>query len=36
MEHTEKALYEGIKKFKVGNRIGDVSAAIEEYAANII
>ncbi len=32
MEHTEKALYEGIKQVKPGNRIGDISAAIEEYA----
>ncbi len=32
MEHTEKALYEGIKQVKPGNRIGDISHAIEEYA----
>ena len=32
LEHTEKALYEGIKQAKVGNRIGDVSAAVEKYA----
>ena len=32
MEHTEKALYEGIKMAKPGNRIGDISAAVEEYA----
>lgn len=32
MEHTEKALYEGIKMVKPGNRIGDISAAIEKYA----
>lgn len=32
MEHTEKALYEGIKQVKPGNRIGDISFAIEEYA----
>lgn len=32
LEHTEKALYEGIKQAKVGNRIGDISYAIEEYA----
>ena len=32
MEHTEKALYEGIKMVKPGNRIGDISAAVEEYA----
>ena len=32
MEHTEKALYEGIKEVKPGNRIGDISAAVEKYA----
>lgn len=32
MEHTEKALYEGIKKALPGNRIGDVSAAVYKYA----
>lgn len=32
MEHTEKALYEGIKMVKPGNRIGDISAAVEAYA----
>ena len=32
LEHTEKALYEGINEAKVGNRIGDISAAIEKYA----
>ncbi len=32
MEHTEKALYEGIKLVKPGNRIGDISHAIETYA----
>ena len=32
MEHTEKALYEGIKMVKPGNRIGDISNAIEVYA----
>lgn len=32
MEHTEKALYEGVKQVKPGNRIGDISNAIEEYA----
>lgn len=30
--HTEKALYEGLKKVKAGVRLGDVSNAIEEYA----
>jgi len=32
MEHTEKALYEGISKVKPGNRIGDIASAIEVYA----
>lgn len=32
MEHTENALYEGIKMVKPGNRIGDISAAIQKYA----
>ena len=32
MEHTEKALYEGIKMVKPGNRIGDISNAVELYA----
>lgn len=32
MEHTEKALYEGIKQVKPGNHIGDISHAIETYA----
>lgn len=32
MEHTEKALYEGIKQVKPGNHIGDISNAIENYA----
>ncbi len=32
LEHTEKALYEGIKQAKVGARIGDISYAIEKYA----
>ena len=32
MEHTEKALYEGIKQVKPGNRIGDISNAVEVYA----
>lgn len=34
MEHTEKALYEGVKMVKPGNRIGDISRAIEVYARN--
>lgn len=32
LEHTEKALYEGIKQAKVGARIGDIGYAIEKYA----
>lgn len=32
MEHTEKALYEGLKQVKPGNRLGDVSHTIQEYA----
>lgn len=32
MEHTEKALYEGVKQVKPGNHIGDISAAVEQYA----
>lgn len=32
MTHTEKALYEGIKMVKPGNKIGDISSAIEKYA----
>ena len=32
LEHTEKALYEGIKQAKVGNRIGDIGYAIKKYA----
>lgn len=30
--HTEKALFEGLKQVKPGNRIGDISFAIESYA----
>ena len=32
LEHTEKALYEGIKKATVGNRVGDIGHAVYEYA----
>lgn len=32
MEHTEKSLYEGLKQVKAGARIGDIGAAIQEYA----
>jgi len=32
MKHTKQSLYEGLKQVKPGNRIGDISSAIEEYA----
>ena len=32
LKHTEKALFEGIKQVKPGNRVGDISHAIEVYA----
>lgn len=32
MEHTEKSLYEGLAMVKPGNRIGDISHAIQKYA----
>lgn len=32
MEHTEKALYEGIKQATIGNRIGDIGYAVEQYS----
>ena len=32
MEHTEKALLEGVKMVKPGNRIGDISFAVQKYA----
>ena len=32
MEHTEKSLYVGLNEIKPGARIGDIGAAIEEYA----
>ena len=32
MEHTEKALYEGIKQAVIGNRTGDIGNAVETYA----
>ncbi len=32
LRHTEQALYVGLKQVKPGNRIGDISHAIEEYA----
>lgn len=32
MEHTEQSLYKGLEQVKPGNRIGDISHAVEEYA----
>jgi methionyl aminopeptidase len=32
MEHTEKALYEGLRQIKPGNRVGDIGYAISKYA----
>ena len=32
LEHTEQALYEGLKYAKPGNRLGDIGNAIETYA----
>ncbi len=32
LEHTEKALFEGLNNIKPGNRIGDIGYAIEQYA----
>lgn len=32
LEHTKKALYEGISQVKPGNRIGDIGYAVEKYA----
>ena len=32
MEHTKESLYVGLKEVKPGNHIGDIGAAIEEYA----
>ena len=32
MEHTKKALFEGLAQVKPGNRIGDIGHAIEVYA----
>ena len=31
LEVTKQSLYEGIREFKVGNRIGDVGYAIQKY-----
>ena len=32
MEHTKESLFEGLKQIKPGNRIGDISNAIETHA----
>lgn len=32
LEHTKKALYEGLKEVKAGARLGNIGAKIEEYA----
>ena len=32
LKHTEESLYEGIKKAIPGNRVGDISAAVEAHA----
>ena len=32
MDVTKEAMYKGIEKAVVGNRIGDIGAAIQEYA----
>lgn len=32
LTHTKESLYKGLDKIKPGNRIGDISSAIEEYA----
>lgn len=32
LEHTEKALYEGLNVIKSGSRIGDIGAAVQKYA----
>ncbi|MBR2997800.1 MAG: type I methionyl aminopeptidase [Bacilli bacterium] len=34
LEHTEKALYEGIKEAIAGNRIGDIGYAVEKYSTS--
>ena len=34
MDVTKEAMYIGIEKAVVGNRIGDIGAAIQEYAEN--
>lgn len=32
LEHTKKALFEGLRQIKPGNRVGDISYAVEKYA----
>lgn len=32
MEHTKESLYEGLSKIKPGNKIGDISNAVQTYA----
>ncbi len=32
MKHTEESLFKGLEQVKPGNRIGDISSAIEEWA----
>ncbi len=32
LEHTEKALYEGLKEVKAGAHVGDIGASVEAYA----
>lgn len=32
LEHTEKALFEGLSAIKIGNHIGDIGAKVEAYA----
>lgn len=32
LEHTEKALFEGLKEVKSGARIGDIGASVQKYA----
>ena len=34
LEHTEKSLFVGLEQIKPGKRVGDIGAAIEEYANN--
>lgn len=35
MQVTEQALYVGIEKMRAGNRVGDVSSAIQQYAEKL-